>query len=327
MVTVQSWEDLLHYGVECVFNKIRPEDVKLSENLVFTVKISGNSWDGFIDYRGANYILELQRTVNRIYQELSDADAPVKNLNKTITVKVRVVDGSSVFEINFGKAVMEMVQNLSGEQIVIIVGMVVFCAGGYWTIKEILKFKRDIAHNKTVIGLAEQQGKTVKQITELITPLVDRAINVVEKTDAERPSRALVSRLKQDDTITFHDDVLLTANNAKQRYPRKPPTKAESGLFDDIYKINSIDFDTTPPIFTISSDGFQFRAFAELAVKDIDLLATDLKKALETGDDFNTPLQIFIVFTKTGIKTASITGIGEKREHVKSVKELIHNFK
>jgi len=327
MITVKSCEHLLHYGVECALNKIRPEDIKFNEKLVLTVKISGDSWDGFIDYRGANYILELQRTVNRIYQELSGADAPVKNLNKTITVKVRVVDGSSLFEINFGKAVVEMVQNLSGRQIVIIVGMVVFCASGYWTTKEIFKFKRDMAHNKTVIELAEQQGKTIKQITEQIMPLVDKALNVVKKTDTEKPSRTLVSRLEQDDTITFHDDVLLTANNAKQRYPRKPPIKTESGLFDDIYKINSIDFDTTPPIFTISSDGFQFRAFAELAVKDIDLLSTDLKKALETGNDFNTPLQIFIVFRKTGIKTASITGIGKKREHARSVKKLIHSFK
>ena len=104
MITVNSWDELLSFGADCVLETVMAEELELREDLVLTIQIRGESWDGFIDYRGANYILELQKSFNRLYQELSETDVQLRNLSKFITVKVRVVEGSSLFEIKVSEA-------------------------------------------------------------------------------------------------------------------------------------------------------------------------------------------------------------------------------
>jgi hypothetical protein len=134
----------------------------------------------------------------------------------------------------------------------------------------------------------------------------------------------LVSKLKEDDSIIFSNQEELTVSQAKNRYPKKPQIPTEHGIFDGVYKIVSIDFDSFPPVFTLELDGFQFKSKAELAEEDIDKLADNLKKCLKSGNDFEVSLQVFITYNKRNLKSASITAIGEKRQNAKNLIDLIN---
>lgn len=316
MITVNSWDELVNLSADCVLENIMAEELEFREDLLLTIQIRGESWDGFIDYRGANYILELQKSFNRLYHELSDIDVQPRNLSKYITVKVRVVEGSSFFEINVNKALKHMINKLSGNQITLIAVLAILCATGYFTIGKVLDYKRQVETQA-------QPGQVAVETIEKLTPVLEKALDVIQKTDMEKPMRSVINKLESDDRIFLPDSTELSAREAKNRYPRKPRISQETGIFDDTYRILSIDFEKAPPMFALYKEGLQFRATAELSESDIDNLATDLKQALRSGDDFNVSLQLFIVYNRRGIKTAAITGIGSKRDNSQNIQELI----
>lgn len=324
MITIKTWDELLKIGTESIIKELPPDPIQIDQNLTLKIRVCGPSWDDYIDYRGASYIQELQKSVNRLYREVADPDVPLREISKYITVKVRVTNGSQWFQIKFDKALERMLNKLDGKQTTFIVALSIFCIGGYMTTGKILDYKKQLQMNAQQLEHAEKQGETALKVAEKLVPLIDKTLQIIDQKDLEKAPRTLVSKLKGEDTILFPgSDTELTAIKAKHRYPRKPKSKNEAGIFDDVYKIISIDFDKTPTEFVIDKNGFQFRAAAKLAGDDIEKLSEKFKDALRSGEDLKTPLQTFIVYNKRGIKAASITGIGEKRNDTQNINDLI----
>ena len=287
MITINSWEELLHAGEKCILNDLDPNQIKISDNLVFTVRVCGRSWDGYIDYRGAQYITELQKSANKLYRELSHHDIPLRDLSKNITVKVRVVEGSSLFEIQASEVLASMFSALTGGQITLIAIVGILCFAGYKTAKLVKDYKRELAIN-------EQQGELPIKVLQEVMPAIDKALDIVERKDLEKPNRSLINKLEPDDTISFGDLEPVTAKQARKLYPRKPRSTVQSGYFDDEYRILNINFEQTPVVFQLSKYGLKFSAKAELANEDIEPLNKGLNKAMQQGEDFNVSLQVFI---------------------------------
>lgn len=315
MITANSWEELLDRGLDCVIGDMQPHDIKIG-NLLLFVRICGKSWDGSIDYRGANYIIELQDAITRIYHELSEEDDSLRNVKKFVTVKMKVVDGSSLFEINVGEALGRMVEKLSGKQTTFIATVAILSAVGYFSQGKYLDYMREKENSS-------RQGQIAIEVIEKMRPMLERSAAIIETAELEKPARALVATLDPDDNISFPEEESLSAAQAKLRYPRKPISKPKTGIFDDTYTVTNIGLRSVLPEFTLEKDGFQFKAEAELSSSDIDKLASQLKAALTSGDELTVPLQVFIQYNKRGIKSASITSIGEKREGAKGIQDLI----
>lgn len=319
MITVKSWDELLKYGTDIALQRLQYDKLKVKDDLVFHIKISGPSWGGYIDYRGAQYILQLQKTVNGVYRELVGDDIPPQELKKYIRVRVKVSEGCSLFEVNLNDAIMKMVNNMSSGQATLIIVLIVLCVAGYLSLSRVLDYKRKITEELL-------KNETTTKIIDKFTSTVDNALKVIDKANAERPSRTLINRLEEEDKIVLPNTDELSVTQVKNLYPRKPKTKPESDIFDGEYHLQSIDFDKAPPAFTLEKDGFTFTARAELASGDIEKLAQNLEAALKEGTEVKIDLQVFINYTKRDIKTASITGIGERRPKSKDVGELITLF-
>jgi len=302
MITVRSWDDLLKSGTDIVLNKIQAGDIELGKGLAFQIRVTGAAWNSYIDYRGASYIIELQKAVNRLYRQVTGSEIQTHILQKEITVKVRVVEGSSIFEIRLNDVLKGMLEKMSGKQIVLTAIVAMLVVFGYFTTTKVLEYQRDVAQMQLSSAIAGNLASSL-----------DKAIEIIGDQDLEKPTRSLISKLDRDDTITMPDKQELSADQARQRYPRKPPAKPTSDIFDEVYTIKSIDFDKIPPVFTIEKDGVTFRASAELPEKDIDELSKSLNATLKAGINFVAPLHVFIVYTKQGPKSASITGLGDKR--------------
>lgn len=117
---IRTWEQLLDIGVKTITKEIKPRLIEFDKNLAVEIRICGSSWDGAIDYRGARFIIDLQDAVVKTASELLDNEPSLQELRKKVTVKVKVVKGSSLFQINIGDALKAMVAAMSGTQLTLI---------------------------------------------------------------------------------------------------------------------------------------------------------------------------------------------------------------
>lgn len=320
MITVNSWEDLLKLGEKCILENIETPDIEFSEEFVLKVKVEGPTWDEYIDYRGANYVLDLQKSVNRIYKELSESEVPGKELNKLVTVKIKVAEGSSLFEIKPGEALQNMMERLSGKQITLIATLAILCATGYFTTGRILDYKRQV---KT----QEQISESARDRARQISPVIDRALNVIEHADPEKPMRSLTNKMGSEDTLILRDQETYSADQAKKLYPRKPKLPNEHGYFDGTYQVINIDVSKAPPVFLLYKDGETIRATADMDSKSVDDLANKLREVWKSKEELHVPFHVFIVYNRRGIKSASITKIDEKRDGSENFEDLLSYIK
>lgn len=316
IISISSFDDLLSAGIDCISEKIRPENLNFDEDLSLKIRICGKNWDGKIDYIGAQYIIELQNAISRLYHEVVGHDIPLHDVKKFITVRVSIENGSSVFNVHLKDVVMKMAEKINGKGAVFVLSMTILAVGGYMTVGKYFDYKKEIMKKDLSV-----------QAMEKMEHAYDRAFDVIEKAALEKPSRMIVSNLDKDDKISFHNNVALTRDDAIKRYPRKNRVKLTQANFDNTYKIVSIDFADYPPMFTLEYNGFTFKAKAELLESDIDRLSENFKVCLKSGSDFNVNLQIFAVFNTRSLKSASITAIGEKRENTKDMSDLIPTWK
>lgn len=316
IVTVNSFDDLINAGVSCISEKINPNKINIDGDLSLKIRVQGDNWDGKIDYIGAQYIIELQNAVSRMYLEIHGHDAPLHEIKKYITVKVSIEKGSSTFIIHLKDIFLKMADKIDSKGAVFVASLAILAIGGYMTAGKYFDYKKEIMKKDIPV-----------QAMENMNHAFDRAFDIIEKASLEKPSRMIVSNLKKDDKISFHNNVELTSDQARQRYPRQPKLKFSQANFDNTYKIVSIDFGNYPPDFTLEYDGFKFKAKAELLENDIDRLSENFKACLKSGSDFNVNLQIFAIYNTKSLKSASITAIGEKRESTKDMSELINTWK
>lgn len=327
MITIDSWDDLVETGADIIMKKIKPDEIKIRERFVFQIRIRGDSWDGSIDYRGANFILELQKAVNRVYTELYGEEISLKSLSKLITVKVKVVEGSSLFEINIGAALSKMVGTMSSGEILLLTGMTLATVAGCYTIKKVLDYKKEKETHARQMEkdekIADINKEMVAQPIDKLTSTIDKALDVIETRDLQAPTRKLVRKLAPDDMIMLPDKKEYSAKEAKKIYPRKAKAKRLSGNFDAIYTIRNIDLYKKPPEFTIENHGLEFKAGAELANDDIEQISRNLENALKSGEDFTISLHVFILYNERKIISASIVGTGEPRPKSQDINDLI----
>ena len=316
VIRIQSWDQLIDTGVKLVLEQIPHEQLKFTEDLIFKIKIQGPSWDGAIDYRGAYYVLELQRAVNQLYTELRGETIPLRSLSKLVTVKVKVVQGCSFYEIDLNEVLNNMVGSMTGGELLIFTGICAATIGAMYTVKKVIDYK-------TRVKLDARAAQKDESIVERLSSSFDRALDVIERKDFEAPTRKLVARLEQQDTITLPNRDPLPAEAAKQVFPRRARSKRHSGRFDAAYTINNINLAETPPVFTLAHNNIQFDAAAELAGTDIEHLTSQLDGALKDKTTLNVPLHVFILYSDRRIISAAIQGTGEPRDGTEDIDNLV----
>lgn len=316
MKTINSWDELLDAGVQAIIDDISPEDLTLSDDLIFRLQVKGESWDGFIDYRGAQFIIDLQKAVIETYKELNQSEISLHKLKKIVIVKMKVTEGCSLFEIKFNKIFKTMAENMSGTQITLIAGLAIVCATGYFTTGKVLQYKQQ--------ALQKAQEKEVSEmyITK-VSDAMDKALDIINRKDIEAPPRKLIGKLRKEDSIRLPGTDLMRAEKAKDLYPKKPKIRTESGYFDARYVITAINMEKRPVQFKLVFDGFDFWAKAALDHKDIERISRSLETSMKENKDLEIDLHLFVLFNKREFKSATIQATGSARENSQDLKEKI----
>ncbi|MBU1193999.1 MAG: hypothetical protein KKE62_01800 [Proteobacteria bacterium] len=316
MITIRTWDELLDAGVKTLTDELSQEDIIIGKNLTLKIRIKGDSWDGSIDYRGAQFVIDLQNTVIDIYKEVIETNIPLHDLKKLITVKVKVEEGSQFFTINIDEALKKIMEKVTGKQITLMVCLGIACATGSYNYTKTLELR----HKEVV---AAEEKNLSKEYIQSISSIYDRTLDMIDRKDIEAPIRKLVNKLDEEDKIQLPGADMMKAEAVKKMYPRRPKFQQENGIFDSSYTIAAINMEKTPIEFKLKKDDKEFWADAELSPTDIEYISKSLETAMKKKEDLKMDLHVFIIYDKHKIKSASIQATGSPRQDSQKFIELI----
>lgn len=310
MILINTYDDLLSYAARCLDKTKDLEDIEIGEGLNYQIIISGPSWSGDIDYRLARYILEIQHAINKNFRETCGEDLP--DYKDRIVVKVRVEDGSLKAFVKIDEVLKALFENMeSRHKLYLGVFIVAACAGvfSYSTYGGIVDKQRSLAAN-------EQQ---LARMERMFVAVADKL------PEAERPARALVSKMEETDTIKLPGyDAPLNVGQAKDLYPRKQRSKISNSYIDGLYIIKAIKFED-PVRITVEQGAHRFECFVSLNDEDLAIVYEKAKGLHAGGGEFEMDLKINAKHTDKEIKEATVYGLGEKRAQAKELAAIIQS--
>lgn len=301
---IASIEELLQYTANLLqkTEEFKPV-IFTGDDFTFTIRIEGESWDEFIDYRHAKYITAFQKTFNKAIEQLDFDSIPAEDC----IVRFQVSNGSSLINIEFGEILKELAKNMTGTQSVIAVGIVVAGIAGYLIWAKYLETKQATE--------ALTQHEQTKR--ELIQPLVSEyRENLPDYIFTEAPSRALANTLSSDDLISVgKDSVFISKKQFKQSLSKEEKSLEFTSYCDGDYLLIKKDYSLGELIFQMSKDGLPIKIFTSiLSSEDQEKLANTIAQRELTEDmPFTLSLQVNVRHTDKKIEDGYIIGLGAPR--------------
>lgn len=310
MPTINTYDELLDFAATCLDVSKDIEGIEIGSGLNYEIVICGPSWSGDIDYRLAKYITELQHAVNKVFRETCGEDLP--DYRDRIIVKIKVTDGSLKALVKIDEFLKALFENMESRHKLSLGVVVVTACVGYFSYN-------------TYSGIVEKQMSLAA--TEGQQQRLERMFNKVadKLPDAERPARALVSKMGEQDKIKLPGyGHALTVEQAKEVYPRKARSKISNSYIDGLYIIKAIKFED-PLRITVEKGAHRFECFVSLNDEDLGILYEKAKGLQTGGGEFEMELKINAKHTDKEVKEATVYGLGEKRTQAKELASLILN--
>jgi hypothetical protein len=282
-------------------NELRPI---IAADFTLSIKLKGKTWDGLVDIRVANYVTELQRTLDRARRDiaLDTTDKPL--------VKVLVKDGSTELEAKVADIIQNMLNNMTSQQQFIALLTLIGCGLGGWSLKKILDWlsarqKANLEHQEK-LAATTQTGDAFKEMNETLR-------YTLERLDPEKPVRTLVKGMAEDDTIYLPaTSQPLSRDEARARYPRKPRVTPIEVKIDDNYQVASVAVEH-PIRLTLERGDLSFKAVLsnKLQPEDREAFVQKVKSVVENGGALRVALHIDASLNDKAVVAAVIVGIGK----------------
>jgi len=301
MRTVNNYDELLKYTFDCL-DKSKPADLlELKGNFNYTIRVSGRTWDQFIDWRLAKLITEFQNSINKALKEANIA--LTKEEEEKTTVKFRISEGSSLLEINCGDLFKVMADHMTGGELTAIAIAAILVTGGLLTVRRIMAYREKVEDEKTKRELA----KVIESVAQY-----------------EKPMRGLLSRLDQEDTVEISPTARkFNRSELRSEYPGKGKFRAETIYIDGIYTIVAIKLDAGT--ISVEKEGRRFDCQSSLSQEESEELFSKVQNAHAKGTGFDLPLKITAEYFQGSrqLKKQMIYEIGEPRKGTKMLADLL----
>lgn len=326
MVQISTLFELVDYGAKAVESKVKWDDAELLDGCAtISIKASGKKWDKSIDARGAKYILDLQKKINELYESF-EKEYPLG----PPLVKVRVEEGSCDLLGLFEPLIREGVSKLSPEQIFAIIKYAIFCVTGYLGVGKVLKYKESkdatIKEKELSIKILENSTETQLESLRVLEKTVDKIYSVmpedpVLESKYEQPIRSYADSLDRKDSLNIANTVPMKQSSAKValRARRRPPSRTRWVPCDTAFICLGIDLEQKDPRLKLQQEDILITAF--LGRLEDDERISLMKRVDERVDKRQMPfrlnLQLDVYFNDTGIKYATVVGVGASRDELK----------
>ena len=283
-------------------NGVEYSDIILPETLDFTIKISGESWDGeFVDARIAAYVLEVQRIVQRVLK----TQLLVKTGNtQTPLIRIKLSKGSVNLLVKVAEFFKPYIDKMTSTQQFIIVLATIGGLGGYFIGGQYLNYLVSVQKNQISENADIRKDEFIASAMEIAQKAADA-------------NKMLISKLKSGDEIRFSSiDKTYSAKDAKKMFPRNPKSDLSSGVADMKCKIANINLENDTIALLIGNE--ELKAQTMLSIEDRRKFYDEIKENEKNkGDLPELSLKIDILYNIYGIKSATIIGLGEARPNSK----------
>jgi len=298
---IRNFEQLISAIGKVAEGQITLKDINISTNsMTIDVKIDGPTWDQRIDYRGAQFVQNIQREISSLYKKFPKylpGEAPI--------IKVRVRKGSNLLSPEFIDIVKHALNIMGPTNITIAVIVTVVCAAGcgiYWRHRASIEAAKpyNLAQNaiNAVLEMARKAG--------------------VDPNAAERPIKTLAKKLGDLDTLRVGKRPELNGFIARKLVEIKQPrTPRESYPCDGAFllcKIN-LKYPKHSIVLELEQDGKPINAFTEKLPSSVAKLLLDRVNEKRNSNELPFPieLQIDVFCTKKKISYGSIVALGKPR--------------
>jgi hypothetical protein len=319
-IKITSYNELLEYAEKCFLEATEPGKLKIGKDLDYTIKIAGDSWDGAIDYRVAQYIVDTQKAVDNLFKELgielAEKDRPI--------VKFRVKAGCTEIIVEITKTLSALFKNMESKHKVFVATLLCMTIFGVFTIKEVAQYQdkqQERAHQLEMQKLLDsKEVEKQNKLVQIIDSLVDKFPSYA------KPNKQLSKNMRPGDTVTNStNSVTRTKDEFKKQYPGKGKYKAKSVYLDGQYLITEIKLINSR--ITIESGSHHYDCLSSLNEAESENLFSKVKEAHAVGQGFKLDLKITADFFKGSkqLKNFVIYEIGEPRKGSQTIESLIGN--
>lgn len=311
-------------AVDALIKKFREPDfdaVSFSDEINIKIKMEGEQWDGKLDYRVAEFIIKIQKSLLAIYNEYSGQRIKYNTagMDKAeLRVTVTVEKGCTLFQINLGEWAKYM---QPGELFWGMLGVAAILGGAYVVATAVrygfdmakgLKLAKIEAENKLKLKIEEgvQEGARREELLRI----TDRALNTAEKS--QDYLYALAAKMKPEEKMHFNG-VPISATEAKALFhdtkPAEDSQEKHYYLLDGEYVVSAINREK-------EEAGIRFedkkRNFSLVWLEGAALEAFYKSCASHKSGKhlLPVPLQLKATFVGGVFKSGIVQGVGKKRE-------------
>lgn len=311
---ISTVKSFLNYAVEIMGQDFDVSEISLADDLNLRVKIQGESWDGFIDYRIAKFVKKIQQDIFSIYNEIHEGNYDFRKSYSEVepyVIKVRVERGCTEIVIKIVEIFNELISNIKDKKKQAVLISLLLLSFGYIP----FRVYNDAVTERMRVEADENTKREIAQV----------ASNALELSkQCQRGMIYLFGQLANDDRITVENIYAdLDRDAAFDRLGSGDLHKSEKSInIDDEYLI--IDYNFEKKRITLKKSGVKFNALTK-SLDDSSLHELhELTKKADLNDTI--PLVSLLVtatISEGHIKDAYVVGLGSRRDSAISVKDAI----
>lgn len=319
-IKIESYEELLDYAEKCMLSATAIEPIDIGNALDYKIKLTGDKWDGSIDYRLAQYIVLAQKTLDKLVDELglnlAEEDKPV--------IKFKVNEGCLEVIIKFSEAAKALFENMSSREKIYTATLLIIAIVGGFSGHEYHEYKDRQEARVHELKMQElEDNKELKQQEKLVNVINTLA----EKIPVyQAPTKKLANIMSPGDTINSSiDNITRTKDELKKQFPTKGKYKPDLVYIDGEYTITTIKLESGS--ITVEQGPYRYDCQSSLNDQELESLFSRVKAAYAEGKGFKLNLKVTAKYFKGSntLKNLVIYEIGEPREGSCTIESLIES--
>lgn len=184
-IIIDSPSDLAAFAADHA-NLSRFANVALGDGFNLRFKLRGKDWDGRLDYRMGKFVLELQRDIMNIYNELTGNKLSFRKRYEELSdviVTVEIHKGSTEILANLKEPLTALVKGMTGEQLSYTVITVTAIVCGGWIYKKYSERKMRADQLAADMKIEEGRNEIVNRAMETVSKHSTALANLLAKVD------------------------------------------------------------------------------------------------------------------------------------------------
>lgn len=311
-----SPELLLRHAIEGYTDEIDISHIHLTDDFNIKLTLKGDKWDGLIDYRIANYVLNVQKDILKIISDIIGQDINLrnyKNFDKNIIVRVQIEKGSTKLFVQLKEIYKTAIDKMNGTQALLLLSLTGVLLTGTYNHK---------IYSDKVQSLAKIQKD--EKIQNEVLKIGQQAIDLAKRNN--NSMNYIINQMEEGDTITLpNSQKKLSKSEAKDKAEKETLRPIEQTFFvDDIYEITAINLEAQS--IALRKHKKKFTASIKVMPNDEKIKLHEKVTEADLAQTYAiSELHVSAIIADKQIIEAYVTAIGPKRDKAVALNDIIKN--